>query len=98
MFHLFLIGLCASIAIGIFRSNPSATGAATAILMSSIAYTSLLFTNVMVLLIVNIFWSISPWRDILTHFVAIGTAIVEDEVPAVNPVSKTLIFYPLTNH
>ena len=46
----------------------------------------------------NSFTNVGPFRDLLTHFVAIGTAIVEDELPAIAPVSKTLIFYPLTKN
>jgi len=40
--------------------------------------------------------STGPFRDLLISFIAIGTAIVEDKVPAKNPVSQTMIFYPLT--
>jgi uncharacterized protein YbjQ (UPF0145 family) len=37
-----------------------------------------------------------PFRDLLTHFVAIGTAIVEAEAPVTDPVSNTLMLYPLS--
>ncbi|BAY20516.1 hypothetical protein NIES2100_02580 [Calothrix sp. NIES-2100] len=52
--------------------------------------------NIIVSVFNNIFANNGPFRDILTNFVAIGTAIVEDELPPENPVSKTLIFYPLS--
>lgn len=38
-----------------------------------------------------------PYKDLLITFIAIGTAIVEDQIPPVNPVSKTLVFTPLSN-
>jgi uncharacterized protein YbjQ (UPF0145 family) len=44
----------------------------------------------------NSFANTGPFRDLLTHFVAIGTAIIEDDLPPENPLSKTLMFYPLT--
>ncbi len=37
-----------------------------------------------------------PYKDLLITFIAIGTAIVEDQIPPVNPVSKTLVFTPLS--
>ncbi|BAY09431.1 heavy metal-binding domain-containing protein [Calothrix sp. NIES-2098] len=60
----------------------------------------LLFLSFTINIIFAVFNSIlgnnGPFRDILTNFVAIGTAIVEDELPQENPVSKTLVFYPLS--
>jgi uncharacterized protein YbjQ (UPF0145 family) len=44
----------------------------------------------------NSFANAGPFRDLLTHFVATGTAIVEADLPATNPISNTLMFYPLT--
>ncbi|MDZ8052715.1 MAG: heavy metal-binding domain-containing protein [Aulosira sp. ZfuVER01] len=52
--------------------------------------------NIIVAVFNNILGNNGPFRDILINFVAIGTAIVEDELPSENPVSKTLIFYPLS--
>lgn len=98
LLQLFWFGICVAVAIAIFKQNPSIIGVVNAIAMSSVFYFNLIFMSWIALSILNIFWSMSPCRDILTHFVAVGTAIVEDEMPAVNPVSKTLIFYPLTNH
>ena len=37
-----------------------------------------------------------PFRDLLINFVALGTAIVEDEMPLQNPVSSTLTFISLS--
>jgi uncharacterized protein YbjQ (UPF0145 family) len=45
---------------------------------------------------VNNFRNTGPFRDLLTNFVAIGTAIVEDQIPAKNSATKTLIFIPLS--
>jgi len=39
---------------------------------------------------------IGPFRDILTSFIVIGTAIVEEKTPSQNPISQTMIFYPLS--
>ncbi len=44
----------------------------------------------------NSFANTGPFRDLLTHFVATGTAIDTADLPATNPISNTLIFYPLT--
>jgi uncharacterized protein YbjQ (UPF0145 family) len=40
--------------------------------------------------------SSGPFRDLLISFIAIGTAIVDEKVPTENPVSQTMIFYPLS--
>ena len=45
---------------------------------------------------INKFRNPGPFRDLLTNFVAVGTAIVEDQIPTENPISKTLMFYPLS--
>ncbi|MFB2895328.1 heavy metal-binding domain-containing protein [Aerosakkonemataceae cyanobacterium BLCC-F50] len=69
----------------------------------SIAATALfgvLAMGIILIIIIQFFLSIfyytGVFKDFLTHFVAIGTAIVEDDIPIENPVSKTLMFYPLS--
>ena len=44
----------------------------------------------------NSFANTGPVRDLLTHFVVTGTAIEPSDLPAINPISNTLMFYPLT--
>ncbi len=44
----------------------------------------------------NSFANAGPFRDLLIHFIATGTAIIAADPPTPNPISKTLIFYPLT--
>ncbi len=51
---------------------------------------------VFIMSLVNNFRNAGPFRDLLTNFVAIGTAIVEDQIPVQNQASKTLMFYPLS--
>ncbi len=98
LFQLFLFGIGVAVAIAAFTGNPVVIGAVIAIAKFFFAHLLLLTGSVIALLILHLFQTTGPLRDILTHFVAVGTAIVEDEMPVVNPVSKTLIFYPLTNH
>jgi uncharacterized protein YbjQ (UPF0145 family) len=43
----------------------------------------------------NSFTNTEPFRDLLTHFVAIGTAISEDKNLLSKQLSQTLMFYPL---
>lgn len=98
LFQLFWFGIVLAVAIAILTGNP--------LVMGTVAILPYFFTNPGLLIgswiglsiLVSSFRNTGYFRDILTHFVVVGTAIVEDEMPVVNPVSKTLIFYPLTNH
>lgn len=87
---VFFLGLI--VVLSRFISN----GDTTAIIVSF----SILFISSILHIIIQIFlysfYYIGNFQDILTHFVAIGTAIVEDDIPKENPISKTLMFYPLS--
>jgi uncharacterized protein YbjQ (UPF0145 family) len=71
------------------------------LLTSSVAFSLLvlwIITSILINLLKSIFgiWRSGPFRDLLTNFVVIGTAIVEDEMPIQNPVSQTLMYIPLS--
>ena len=98
LFQLFWFGIVLAVAIAIFTGNPLVIGT-VAIVPYFFTHPGLLIGSWIGLsILVSSFRNTGYFRDILTHFVAVGTAIVEDEMPVVNPVSKTLIYYPLTNH
>ncbi len=98
LFQLFWFGIVLAVAIAILTGNPLVIGT-VAIVPYFVTHLGLLVGGWIGLsILVSSFRSTGYFRDVLTHFVAVGTAIVEDEMPVVNPVSKTLIFYPLTNH
>ena len=98
LFQLFWFGIVLAVAIAIFTGNPLVIGT-VAIVPYFFTHPGLLIGSWIGLsILVSSFRNTGYFRDILTHFVAVGTAIVEDKMPVVNPVSKTLIYYPLTNH
>ncbi|MBD2773755.1 heavy metal-binding domain-containing protein [Iningainema tapete] len=53
------------------------------------------FIYALVTSFISSFSSQGPYRDVIAHFVAVGTAIVQAKNTQ-NPVSKTLMFYPLS--
>lgn len=59
---------------------------------STIAIVCLIFAQP----ILSSLFNSGPTRDLITHFIATGTAIIEDNIPIANPVINTLLFYPLT--
>jgi hypothetical protein len=102
LFQLFWLGVFVAVAIAICTGNQAFISVAIVIARFLFTHIELfpvfMGAGIGLLILSSGFRNTGPFRDILTHFVAVGTAIVEDEMPAANPVSKTLIFYPLTNH
>jgi hypothetical protein len=87
---LFFLGLCVAFLGAILSGNTTAIAA-----IFSVFLISLILNSIIQGFLSNLSY-IGTFRDLLTHFVAIGTAIVEDKIPTENPVSKTLMFYPLS--
>jgi uncharacterized protein YbjQ (UPF0145 family) len=88
-FGLFFLGLFISVFITM------AIGHSTA---STILFFLLFFSvilSVIISSIIGIFQNRGPFRDILTNFVAIGTAIVKDDSEIQKPIN-TLMFLPLS--
>lgn len=71
---------------------------AAAITTMLFTYPALIFGLIPVMMawsIVNSLTNAGPFRDLLIHFVATGTAIVAADPPITDPVRNTLLFYPL---
>jgi len=90
--QLFMLGCFLSLVLGLITNNYN-----FAILLGI----GLFITSFIVIWFYVFFVSLSrkligPFRDILTSFIVIGTAIVEEKTPPKNPISQTMIFYPLS--
>ncbi|CAN1209237.1 Heavy metal-binding domain-containing protein [Tumidithrix helvetica PCC 7403] len=107
LFQLFFMGLFLSFFIAIFSGNSKAIVPLMNSLMNLLfpllksggvfAIPVILFLISTLTSILNsLLGNVGPCKDLLVHFVAIGTAIQpDDEMPQQNPIGKTLLISPL---
>ena len=102
--QLFVTGLLTAIFISAFTGNTALLTLIYPFISAILAFISAHFSSIPIAITIlaigqsvwNGWSNPGPNRDLLTHFIATGTAISADKIPSTNPVSKTLFFQHLS--